>query len=717
MIKNMQNKLNKTLNWKKPQTDEEWAEDVKRESLHLKFDYQLDEMEISHQDKLPRVEKDLYWLTKYPDVKRKEIEEKIDNVPNFDLEGMTKEQFIESKLQEELAYYNWKVDKLNQSIERIKKEIELRTKKIVIREPIGTDYYCDPSLEPATIAGTWEFTNGSANITTGASADGNAIAEVAIGDWIKLSDGLQWYKIKTITDDDNLILDTLFQEATHTDDTNATVLSQPDVEDGSTMAKAWPVLTIFTENGRAGGDKLTVRRGRTELISEGGSDLLFNSNGTITNPIVIEADYDDTWSDFVDLSGTGTATLTFGSKTVTFSADVSGVLAAHDWIYVSGDAARDFAYEVASVSTVTVTLYLPYKGAQAGSGKTVYNMQDAPIWNIAAGNYQWAFDADKFWKVQGLHVRGTDVNSVIEMDSCYGHLLKDLIVESNGTSDYSFWVSSDQTFARIYKTRCYNYGYAFRASQGMYSIGVYDSLFDTGKGVIYIWDNVIGPKFIDCEFSNHSIADFDVTTDTYAVGKYIYFRNCLFGSAVELEHFNAPFLEFYSEDHDQVVGDNRQLTGFSVAEGTPSIQSETGTVRGGGGSTSIKVTPSDKLAASWELSKIKLFEYPVYAVKDVEKTYTVYFKSSGTGNWTADPLATELWIEAEYWGHATNNHRKITKSTGVCDFNGDDTNWLTLTVTVQPAQTGVLYLRGYYCKTKEDGKSNIFYVDTKPVIS
>ena len=110
-----------------------------------------------------------------------------------------------------------------------------------------------------------------------------------------------------------------------------------------------------------------------------------------------------------------------------------------------------------------------------------------------------------------------------------------------------------------------------------------------------------------------------------------------------------------------------------------------------------------------------LFEYPIYATTD-SKTYTVYFRPDATGDWTADPTATELWIEIEYWGHASNNFRRITRSTGVIDMNGS-TNWQTLTVTIAPSQTGVAYLRAYYAKTKESGKSNVFFCDTQVEIT
>lgn len=630
----------------RPATIEEWDAEIKKQSLHLKFANQLEEMLQAHTRKIPLVQQALSDILRFPDAKRKEIYESLvltgeievlaDGI--YELPQETKD-IIDAELQHELNFYQTKWERLGNICNLISKEQELRTEKLVVRKPKGTTYYID-------------FDNGH--------------------------------------------------------DVN---------NDGSTPVKSngdgpWATLDKFCENARVAGDKAIVRRGMIQAVT---SDLTFTSSGAIANPILLEADYDDDWGDFVDLSATGTATLTFGSKTVTFSADISGVLAGGDWIYADGDDAREFAYEVANVSTVTVTLYLPYKGGQAGSGKTMYNMQAAPIWNIAAGNFEVMFDADSYWKLQGLHLRGTDGNGVIELDRCHGHIFKDLIVEGNGAADPGIKNTDDRAVFKCYKCRFYNYFEAISGTPGMGSplCWFYDCFFATGTEAIVLrhWMTVYA---YDCEFSNHATGDifFDFGV---AKAPWFFARNCKFLSATEMKDVNdQPFNIGYSEDHDQAVGDNRQLTGFSTAEATPIVQSETTKVRAGGGATSIKVTPSDKLATTWEMSRVLLFEYPIYAVKDVAKTYTVYFSSDDDTDWNADPLATELWIEAEYWGHAVNVARRILKSTGVCNnFDADDTVWDTLTVTVTPLQTGVLYLRGYYCKTKEAAKSNIFYCDTK----
>lgn len=493
-----------------------------------------------------------------------------------------------------------------------------------------------------------------------------------------------------------------------------------DANDGLTTGAAFATLDKFTETARSAGDKAILRRGLGTDYDDG-TDLLFTSDGMVDNPIIIEADYANAFSDDVDLSATATATLTFGSKIITFSSDISGVLAAGDWIYAAGDDAKEFAYEVDSVSTVTVTLFLPYKGGQAGSGKTMTNMQSPPIWNTAAGVFQWNFDGDNFWQVQGIHIRGTDSLGNVEMDGCAGHVFRDCIFEGSANNDFGLRTSDDASVFEVLKCRFFNHeggidGFLGSGSSGLAHIK--DCLFDgnsvLGGGILTkTWSRFV---IEESEFKNYGQGDIVVVTGE-SQSSVVIGRNLILSSATEVDvHDTAEYTKVLLEDHDGVLNDTRQLTGFSTAEGTPSIQSETTTVRSGGSTISIKVTPSTKLSTNWELSRLLLFEIPIYATVD-SKTYTVYFASDDIAEWTANPTAGELWIELEYWGHVSNNFRRITKSTGTIDLKTDTDFDQTLAITIAPSQAGVAYLRCYYAKTKESGKTNIFYVDPLVAIS
>lgn len=492
-----------------------------------------------------------------------------------------------------------------------------------------------------------------------------------------------------------------------------------DANDGLAIGTAWRYLDKFTEAARAAGDKAILRRGMTNNY-DNGSDLLFTSDGDEGNPIIIEADYDDAWSDDVDLSATATATLTFGSKTITFASDISGVLVAGDWIYVTAEDSHEYAYEVDTVVTTTVTLFLPYKGAQAGAGKAMTNMGSAPVWNTAAGDLQWNFDGDHYWKVQGPHIRGTDGNGNVELDGAMGHVFKDCIFEGNGANDQGIYAKDDDAYVLGFKLRFWNHYDNLRSFFGSFKRSEFrDCLLDgnnvsNGAG-IESHQLTMPSTFVDCEFKNHGAGDVrsgSVPQDSMQHR----LRNCLLSSTTPVDkHDVSPANQVMLEDYQGTPGDTRQLMGLADAEGDATLQSETTLVRSGGNTTSIKVTPSTKMSTAWELSRLLVFEFPVYATTD-SKTYTVWFRTGDIADWTADPLATELYLELEYWGHATNNFRRITKSTGVVDFNGSSL-WQSIPLTVAPAQVGMAYLRCYYAKTKESGKSNIFYCDPKVVIT
>jgi hypothetical protein len=121
--------------WTKPITDAQWAEDVKEESLNFKLDFALDEMEQSLAQKLPKVQKDLDKFIQCPECIRFELKERFTQMfkdakidLNGKLEGKTLQEWIDEDFASQLAYYQWKTDKITQSLERIAKEKDLRKK-------------------------------------------------------------------------------------------------------------------------------------------------------------------------------------------------------------------------------------------------------------------------------------------------------------------------------------------------------------------------------------------------------------------------------------------------------------------------------------------------------------------------------------------------------------------------------------------------------------
>lgn len=678
---------------------------IRTESLHVKFDSQLADMRVSHAAKIPHVEVDLDEVTNFPDSIRWKLRES----------GLPASE-IEAELASQQSYYAWKKRRLEEVVELLDHEIAFRRDGKVSRKPIGTEYFIDSDNGFNTNDGL-NATATTHNITSSSVASPTNI--------LCTGHGLQTNDNTTITGHSGSTPDINGDHViTRIDDDNFTI--PVNVTTGGTGGTSTdddgPFLDLhkFTETGRSAGDIATLRRGMTNRY-DGGGHLDFTSDGTKDNPIVIRADNTNAFSDDVDLSVTATATLTFGSKTATFSADISGVLAAGDWIYVAAEDADEFAYEVDSVVTTTVTLFLPYKGTQAGSGKTMTNMQAPPVWNTTSVDARWNFNTDHCWKTQGIHIRGSNGAGNIGLDTTQFNVFKDCIFEGNGSGDYGIAVSDDGALFYVSKCRFFNHTANIRSVSGggdLLAI-VRDCLLDgnsvgSSKGIQPgKWGNVV---FIDCEFKNHAAADVDASTSTSFSQHFL--RNCILGSATEVEVNVSTTTgggRVFSEDHDSALSVSAQYTGFSPGANTAIIDSETTTVRAGGGATSIKVTPSTHLSTNWELSRLLLFEYPIYATTD-SKIYTVYFRPDATADWTADPTAAELWIELEYWGHASNNFRRITRSTEVIDMNGS-TAWQTLTVTIAPSQVGVAYLRAYYAKTKESGKTNVFFCDTQVEIT
>tara|TARA_Y100000296_G_scaffold76538_1_gene97243 strand:- start:1331 stop:2905 length:1575 start_codon:yes stop_codon:yes gene_type:complete len=500
--------------------------------------------------------------------------------------------------------------------------------------------------------------------------------------------------------------------------------------DPSSTVGPWADLDAFTEASRSAGDKLILRRGMTgHYGTSSASHLDFTSDGDFNNPIIIEADYDDVWSDFQTESS---VTLTAGSKTVTLA--TGSVATAGDWIYNSGDSddPRKFAYELESVTpdmgggADAGTLYLPFKGT-AGSSKTITIMPAAPVWGDGSSwDKKIQSTTDLYWVVRGVKVF-TSQSRAWQLNNVTGWQIEDCIIEANGTGLEGFKGVGGACDVVLRKCRLKNEKYGIvgttGSAAGSLNFYLYDCLIDGNSQA-----NSAGlfPKMssdfhcVDCEFKGHATGDIAYQLDSgtpYPEHRgRVWLRNCKLSSTTEIDHHqDSPNGRIYSEDHDQAVSDTRFFSMLSSAEGTPALQSDTGTVRSGGSNTSIKVTPSDNMGTVYDLSLLRLFELPFYATAD-SKTYTVYFRPTATADWTADPTAAQLWIELEYRSHATNKPRVIKKSTGTIDMNGS-TSWQSLAVTAQPGQVGVVYLRGWYGKTKESGKANTFYIDPVPEVS
>ena len=513
-------------------------------------------------------------------------------------------------------------------------------------------------------------------------------------------------------------------------DFNCTLNTDTACGNGTATTTPYSSLDQFTEVARNAGDIAFVRRGQASTTNV--TDLTFTSNGTIADPIIISADYDNLWNDFA--SSTQTYTIAAATSTFTASANQSEIIVG-EWVYVDGDCFEtynskflnqcEFAYEVSAVASTSISFHLPYKGNQTGSGHTLRILSSTalgsnPQWNVASGAFEWNFSNDNFWVIKGMDIRGTSANGQVNIQFAGPLLFFDTLISGNGAGDSGI-VCDNGVIASQYsilKTRIFNnssFGLSFTSGCFISRMLIKDSLLLTaGANSIGSTGSPKSITIIDSSISGFTLISAPTSDD-------IYLRNVKWSSIASL-NTSTSFSVIYSEDDKGNIGLNKNYNYLANSNTIPITQSTTtvlGTPRSGGGPNYIEVSPSINVAESWIGSNVQLFEYPIYT-NTTSKQYDVYFMSTSTTNWTTDPIVsattTELWIECEYWAHDTNatSTRKIKKSTGVLDFNGS-TAWQNLTVTCQPTQTGILYLRGWYAKTKES-KSNYFFVDGTPVI-
>ena len=508
---------------------------------------------------------------------------------------------------------------------------------------------------------------------------------------------------------------------------------------GTASTTSFCSIDDFTEVARAQGDQLFVRRGTS--TTTGTSQLDFTSDGTIADPIVVSADYDNIWGDFS--TSTQTFTLAVGSSTMTASANITGI-AAGDWIYVYQDQFESasaptvvdkiYSYEVKSVSGTQLQLYFPYNGMQTGAGNSLRVMPDNPIRGNTTDNLIAAsFGTDGGWMMKGLDLRGTSASGVVVVQSSGGVDFSDMILRGDdaGVMGFSFTGGAGfATGALISKSRTFAVRDVFDISSANGANVVINDFFadcDNTSSVNVIDNRATGVVILKVNNLTSTNCPIGLEYGSTATGNAsftkTYLRNSKFlnvasSSQLLFTNDSTVFKEAYIEDANGYIGENYFTTSaFSTTSEKITIQKTLNT-RNASTYSSLLVRSSPYFSNKRKDSMLQLFEYPIYT-DTTSKTYSVFFSSTSTAGWTADPTASEMWIECEYWAHPVTTGtttRAVKRSTGVLDFNGS-TAWQSLAVTCQPTATGVLYLRGWYGKPQESGKSNWFYVDPTPVIS
>lgn len=190
------------------------------------------------------------------------------------------------------------------------------------------DRYVDSSKSTGTLTGTWTFTNASTSVT--AAADGDAVNELANGDYIRQSDGIQWYKVTDRPNADTITITPAFQQATHTDDVGASLYNS---ETGAGTATAFAHHNqATTDEARTAGDIIRVRGGLTYTYA--GQIINHDEDGTVNSYIeergIYTAAGDNSWSD----GDTTRPVIDFGDTTayLGFGADRYWKLSGHEII-------------------------------------------------------------------------------------------------------------------------------------------------------------------------------------------------------------------------------------------------------------------------------------------------------------------------------------------------------------------------------------------------
>lgn len=158
------------------------------------------------------------------------------------------------------------------------------------------DVYVDMNSETGSLTGAnWQFTNGSTTVTE-TGAVGNAVAELSAGDYVRTTGGLEWYKVASITDDDNFEIAINFQQA------NVTAVCKYNSEDGSAIGQAFAHHNqATTDTARTAGDTIYTRANLTYTYA--GLHITFDESGTPNSYITLLGcdSVTDPWSDGSDV--------------------------------------------------------------------------------------------------------------------------------------------------------------------------------------------------------------------------------------------------------------------------------------------------------------------------------------------------------------------------------------------------------------------------------
>lgn len=169
------------------------------------------------------------------------------------------------------------------------KEQSFRSDGLVTRTYVHSTYYMDFTANSGTIvAGATgiTFTNASASATSATATFTTAgNTKVVANDYVRVSNGTQWYKVTGVAAT-TLTISPAFQQGTVTDTANASLISCPATHDsrtacdGTTIAKSFAHLNEYTtDTTRTAGDILKVRANQTNHLDR--INITVDESGTV----------------------------------------------------------------------------------------------------------------------------------------------------------------------------------------------------------------------------------------------------------------------------------------------------------------------------------------------------------------------------------------------------------------------------------------------------
>lgn len=152
--------------------------------------------------------------------------------------------------------------------------------------------YVDFTSQTGLLTGIWTFTNASATVS---GSGGAALTELAVGNYVRVSTGVQWYKVVTVPTDNSFTITPVFQQVTVTDAANAT---KKNANDGSSTVNAFCHLNqATTDTVRSAGDIIKVRANQTHTYRT--IPITIDESGDWNNKITLKGCdiSDDPWGD------------------------------------------------------------------------------------------------------------------------------------------------------------------------------------------------------------------------------------------------------------------------------------------------------------------------------------------------------------------------------------------------------------------------------------